>query len=238
MGEQERDFKGVWIPKTIWLDDRLSALDKVIFTEIDSLSSTDKGCYASNKYIASFCQCSEAKVSKAISKLIEFGYLYVQKFDGRQRFLQVCLVKNTSLPSKKYKADSQKVQAIKIDNNIVINKDNKKNKKKKSFSFILESYSTDEEILSLLNDWLDNRKSKHLAMTESSIKLNLNKLDKLASESNMSVKDYLTEVVCRGWGSFFVIKEFNKPMQKAEQQVKASYDINELENYSMFDDEV
>ena len=75
MGEQERDFKGVWIPKTIWLDDRLS--------------STGKGCYASNKYIASFCQCSESKVSKAISKLIEFGYLYVQKFDGRQRFLQV-----------------------------------------------------------------------------------------------------------------------------------------------------
>lgn len=217
MGKQERDFKGVWIPKTIWLDDRLSALDKVIFTEIDSLSSTDKGCYASNKYIASFCQCSEAKVSKAISKLIEFGYLYVQKFDGRQRFLQVCLVKNTSLPSKKYKADLQKVQAINIDNNIVINKDNKdnkKNKKKKDFSFILESYSTDEEILSLLNDWLDNRKSKHLAMTESSIKLNLNKLDKMASDSNMSVKDYLTEVVCRGWGSFFVINNYGNNQAK------------------------
>ena len=89
MGEQERDFKGVWITKTIWLDERLSALDKVIFAEIDRLSSTGKGCYASNKYIASFCQCSESKVSKAISKLIEFGYLYVQKFDGRQRFLQV-----------------------------------------------------------------------------------------------------------------------------------------------------
>lgn len=216
MGEQERDFKGVWIPKTIWLDDRLSALDKVIFTEIDSLSSTNKGCYASNKYIASFCQCSETKVSKAISKLIDLGYLYVQKFDGRQRILQVCLVKSASLPSKKYKADSQKVQAINIDNNIVINKDNKKNKKKKDFSFILESYSTDEEILSLLNDWLDNRKSKHLAMTEHSIKLNLNKLDNLASESNMSVKDYLTEVVCRGWGSFFVINNYGNNQVKSK----------------------
>ena len=214
MGEQERDFKGVWIPKTIWLDDRLSALDKVIFTEIDSLSSTNKGCYASNKYIASFCQCSETKVSKAISKLIDLGYLYVQKFDGRQRILQVCLVKSASLPSKKYKADSQKVQAINIDNNIVINKDNKKNKKKKDFSFILENYSTDEEVLSLLNDWLDNRKAKHLAMTESSIKLNLNKLDKMASDSNMSVKDYLTEVVCRGWGSFFVINNYGNNQAK------------------------
>lgn len=90
----------------------------------------------------------------------------------------------------------------------------KKNKKKNSFSFILESYSTDEEVLSLLNDWLDNRKSKHLAMTEHSIKLNLNKLDKMASDSNMSVKDYLTEVVCRGWGSFFVINNYGNNQAK------------------------
>lgn len=212
MGEVERDFKGVWIPKAIWLDDRLSALDKVIFAEIDSLSSSDKGCYASNKYIASFCQCSETKVSKAISKLIELGYLYVLKFDGRLRILQVCLAKNTSLPSKKDKSALYKVQEINIDSNIVENI--KKNKKKKDFSFILESYSTDEEVLSLLNDWLDNRKSKHLAMTEHSIKLNLNKLDKMANDSNMSVKDYLTEVVCRGWGSFFVINNYGNNQAK------------------------
>ena len=36
----ERDFKGVWIPKEVWLDERLSMLDKGIFAEIDSL---DKG---------------------------------------------------------------------------------------------------------------------------------------------------------------------------------------------------
>ena len=70
MAEQERDFKGVWIPKEVWLDTRLSALDKIIFVEIDSLDSEEKGCFASNKYIAEFCQCSETKVSKSISLLI------------------------------------------------------------------------------------------------------------------------------------------------------------------------
>lgn len=81
----DRDFKGVWIPKTVWLDDRLTALDKVILTEVDSLDQGERGCYASNKHIAEFCQCGEWKVSTSISKLIELGYLYVQKFDGRQR---------------------------------------------------------------------------------------------------------------------------------------------------------
>lgn len=88
MPENERDFKGVWIPRTVWLDTRLNALDKIILTEIDSLDMSEKGCYASNKYIAEFCQCSETKVSTAISKLIKYGYLYVQSFDGRQRILK------------------------------------------------------------------------------------------------------------------------------------------------------
>jgi hypothetical protein len=58
MDENKREFKGVWIPREVWLDRRLNALEKVILIEIDSLDSTERGCYASNKYIAEFCQCS------------------------------------------------------------------------------------------------------------------------------------------------------------------------------------
>ena len=101
----ERDFKGVWIPKEIWLDERLNALDKVILTEIDSLDQTERGCYASNKHIADFCQCSETKVSTAISKLIKLGYLYVKSFDGRQRELKSRLSKNERLNYENCEAD-------------------------------------------------------------------------------------------------------------------------------------
>ena len=83
MSEQNRDFKGVWIPREVWLDTRINALEKVILMEIDSLDSTERCCYASNQSLAEFCQCSENKVSCAISKLIELGYIYLQKFDGR-----------------------------------------------------------------------------------------------------------------------------------------------------------
>lgn len=88
MTTENRDFKGVWISKEVWLDTRLSAIEKIILTEIDSLDSGERGCWASNKYIADFCQCSERTVSSAISKLIKLGYLYVQSFDGRQRELK------------------------------------------------------------------------------------------------------------------------------------------------------
>lgn len=116
----ERDFKGVWIPKEIWLDERLNALDKIILAEINSLDG-DEGCFASNQYLANFCQCSEAKITKSIALLIKIGYVKVISFDGRKRFLKTCLIKNTTQGSKIYQAELENLP----DNNIYNNKDNK-----------------------------------------------------------------------------------------------------------------
>lgn len=110
MAENQRDFKGVWIPREVWLDENLNALDKIILTEIDSLDMGEDGCWASNKYIADFCQCSETKVSTAISKLIDRGYLYVQSFDGRQRVLKSRLSKFERQTFKNCEADSQNLK--------------------------------------------------------------------------------------------------------------------------------
>lgn len=85
---ERRDFKGIWIPSFVWLDKELNALDKIILAEIDSLDYEGQGCYATNKYIAEFCQCSESKVSHSISKLIAAGYLKKAIFDGRQRIIK------------------------------------------------------------------------------------------------------------------------------------------------------
>lgn len=112
--EKQREFKGVWIPAEIWLDKRLNALDKVILSEIDSLDATEDGCYASNEYIADFCDCSASKVSSSISKLIKYDFLYVKKFDGRIRYLKSNIRRQTS---KICKADYQNLEEININNN-------------------------------------------------------------------------------------------------------------------------
>lgn len=125
----ERDFKGVWIPKIIWLDNRLNALDKVILTEIDSLDQGDRGCYASNQHIADFCQCSVTKVSTSISKLIKLDYLYVQKYDGRQRELKSRLSKFERQTFKNCKADSQNLKESNTKNNTPNNTSSKSKKK-------------------------------------------------------------------------------------------------------------
>lgn len=126
MEDLNRDFKGVWIAREVWLDRRLNALEKVILMEIDSLDSTERGCYASNKYIAEFCQCSETKVSTAISKLVTLGYLTVKSFDGRQRELKSSLSNSERQTLKNEKAASQNLKESNIDNKTV-NKTDKNN---------------------------------------------------------------------------------------------------------------
>ena len=122
---QERDFKGVWIPKNVWLDNRLNALDKIILMEIDSLDFDEKGCYASNEYLAEFCQCSLTKVSLTISKLIELDYIYLESFNGRVRTLKSRLSKNESQTSKNCEAETQKMKGYKSNINENSNIDNK-----------------------------------------------------------------------------------------------------------------
>ena len=114
-----RDFKGIFIPKEIWLDDDLSAIDKIILSEIYSLDVEDsEGCYASNEYLSKFCKCSVTKVSTSISNLINLGYVRIAKSDGRKRFLKVSLSKFESQTIKKRKSAYQKVKQSNIDNNI------------------------------------------------------------------------------------------------------------------------
>lgn len=115
-----RDFKGVWIPREVWLDYRLNPLEKIILAEIDSLDNSDDRCWAGNDYLAEFCQCSEWKVSNAISKLIELGYVEVVSFDGRIRRLKSCFVFSKREPCENPKADLGISQPINIRNNTKI----------------------------------------------------------------------------------------------------------------------
>ena len=87
--KENRDFKGVWIPKEIWLNSDLSIIEKVLLVEIDSLDNSDRGCFASNEYLAKFVQLSEGRVANIISDLKKRKFLIQVFFDGRNRGLRI-----------------------------------------------------------------------------------------------------------------------------------------------------
>jgi hypothetical protein len=90
MESNERDFKGVWIKKEIWLDRNLSCIEKCLLAEIDSLDNDEeKGCFASNKYLGEFIGVTEGRMANIISDLKKRGYIVQCYFDGRNRGLRV-----------------------------------------------------------------------------------------------------------------------------------------------------
>jgi hypothetical protein len=74
MEKHDRDFKGVWIPKEIWLSENLSLMEKVLFVEIHSLDN-ERGCFASNRYFANFFQVSPRQIATYVASLREKGFV-------------------------------------------------------------------------------------------------------------------------------------------------------------------
>ena len=107
-----RDFKGVWIPKEVWLNRDLSIMEKLFLVEIDSLDGS-KSCFASNAHFAEFFGISKGRCTQIIKSLEAKG------------FLKITLIKKGKLVQKRL---------IKVVNklNRVVNKLNQGSEKIKS----------------------------------------------------------------------------------------------------------
>ena len=84
----ERQFKGIWIPAEVWLDNRLTLVEKALLAEIDSFTGAGKTFHKANDTIQVEYGVSRPTASKAIKKLEALGYIQ-SRFDGRVRHLTV-----------------------------------------------------------------------------------------------------------------------------------------------------
>ena len=73
----DRGFKGIWIPREIWLSKELTINEKVLLAEIDSLDN-DEGCFASNDYFATFLGLSKERARKIVASLKDKGYISIE----------------------------------------------------------------------------------------------------------------------------------------------------------------
>lgn len=138
-----RDFKGIWIPKNIWLNAELSALEKVLLAEIESLDDGE-GCIATNQYFAGFLGVSKSWVSKLISGLekkkfitLELVYKRGKKEIDKRIIRRIpielednTLYDNSDIPIAPECSDiTEEEDNINIyNNNLINNKVNKENK--------------------------------------------------------------------------------------------------------------
>lgn len=137
-----RDFKGIWIPKEIWLHPDLTYFEKFLIAEIHSLDHGE-GCYASNKYLADFMHSTESSIANSISHLRKLGMIVDRGFDGRRRRISLHSTVNAGF-TEGLTQDSS------VDERSIIDK----NKEKKDMQNKKRSArETDSRISHILKEW-------------------------------------------------------------------------------------
>ncbi len=122
----------------------------------------------------------------------------------------------TNVPQTKNKKQKQNISFVSNDTQDICQAESLATRKRASaFSAkkAIEDYTQDEELRGLLFEWLDNRKKKRAPETKGTIGQNLDKLAEMAAESNLSLQDYMREIVRMGWQAFYPIRS-QQPAQR------------------------
>lgn len=113
---ENRAFKGIWIPAKYWLDENLTIIEVNFLAEIESLD-LERGCFASNNYFADFFGVSASRCSQIIKSLNEKGYITLDYIrNGKQIVNRVIKVVNKLNGGIKYSKEGSKNTKLGIKN--------------------------------------------------------------------------------------------------------------------------
>lgn len=183
----DRDFKGIWIPKEIWLNNELTIMEKLFLIEIDSLDN-EEYCFASNKHFSEFFDISKGRCTQIIKSLEGKKYIEIKLLrEGKQvvkRLIRVVNILNN--PSKLIK---QPYLENAQDNNTVINNTNKSNTYNKFFDEVWNKYPKKTE-----------KKKVTIKARKNIEKIPLEEWDRIIERYSKTWSDYK---YCKGGYRFF-----------------------------------
>jgi hypothetical protein len=81
----ENKTKGMWISIEIIKNHELDWTNKVLLSEIISLSKLERGCFASNQTLSNFLEIKRQTIHRRIKFLVEKGYIKTKnKYSGQK----------------------------------------------------------------------------------------------------------------------------------------------------------
>ena len=134
----ERDFKGIWIPKEVWLNKELKIIEKLFLVEIDSLDN-EYGCFASNKYFSEFFGITKGRCSQVITKLKEKRLIDI-RFEKEGKVIVKRIIKVVNKLNRVFNKSSEGYLENDKDNNPIYNNTNNNIRFKKPKILDIENY--------------------------------------------------------------------------------------------------
>ena len=117
-----KQFRGVTVPADVfgYLErGQINGSELALLVVIDSLVSEERGCFASNAYLAGKVGLSTVRVSANIRKLRGLGLVREVGFDGRKRYLETAFSRSNIGASLKTTRQTRRKQGgSRIENNL------------------------------------------------------------------------------------------------------------------------
>ena len=216
MEEQQRQFKGIWIPKEIWLNKDLTFQEKIILVEIDSYDDGQVGCFATNKHFVNNFGINSSRISQIIQSLQRKNYITITyDFNGKEIIKRYLHINRPPYPPKegmsKINIGMLKnemgvcqfdkggyVKKLK-DNNTNINNTINNNKENN-----IKKYYENEELNNIFTEFLELRKKIKAVNTERAINMLINKLSKY--DDNIKMK-MIEQSIVNSWKDVYELKE-------------------------------
>nr|DAX68884.1 MAG TPA: helix-turn-helix domain protein [Caudoviricetes sp.] len=151
--EPKRQFTGVWLPRELLLDERLTATDKILYAEIASFGK--KGCWKRADELQQLCGVGRDGLQSACKRLRETGYIVERRMYGR--IVRTLAVYSTVVKShqqdnpvvhqpEKPVVQEQDNPVVEQQDNPVVHKDNTKD------NTIYINSEVSKKLLDLLNE--------------------------------------------------------------------------------------
>ena len=203
-----KEFTGVWIPKAIYQNDKLTPTDKLILSDIYNLCAEGGDYFKTNETIAKEVNISIPSVSRTIKKLISLNYIKCE-YNGRSR-----LIKMISTLIKLIKQPNQNDKAA-ISKRLDSKHSSKQTKKHISIDYPFNS----KEFLDMWAIWLDERKQqKRKKYTARGEQATLHNLQKISNNNEKQAIKIIQQSITQGWQGLFALKGgANRNKLNAEQ---------------------
>jgi len=217
MNEEKRDFKGVWIPKEIWLNKSISAMEKLFLAEINSLDGA-LGCFASNAHFQDFFGLSKNRASEIIKDLERKGFIKIEyRRKGKQILGRVIrVVEKPKTPTREIDTPTRKIGipysenregSITLENtNIDIQEENSK----ENLSIVSQAKRPNTPCIENILSHLNKKTGSNYQTRNQTVK----KLIEKHIKAGYTEEDFLIviEKKCLEWGKDEKMKKYIRPV--------------------------
>lgn len=199
----DRQFKGVWIAAEIWLDKRLTLVEKALLAEIESFTGNGRSFHKCNKTIQEEYGISRNTVGRSLNKLTKLGFLDVT-FNGRVRCVRT---RAGSIPKmgRQHTQNGEAASPNDTSTNTIYNtEENTSNKEEVVMPF------EDEAFKEMWNIWMQDRRDRGIRKySHRGEQSALHKLYKISNQNHETAIEIIKQSIANGWQGLFELKTAN-----------------------------